>query len=189
MKRTVTRKSADWYPTPAPMTRALLSLAPPPSGRVWEPACGDGAMAREIAAKGYDVLATDLFNRGYGEARRDFLLEQELHGCDSIITNPPFNLADAFVSHALRLSTQARWRFVAMLLPLTFLGGLGRGRDIFARWGGPELLVSSRRISLWPGGVEPEAGGTSTITYAWFVWRDGCAADGEIKFFDWQDFA
>jgi hypothetical protein len=38
------------------------------NGDIWEPACGDGAMSRELAAAGHTVISTDLVDRGYGEA-------------------------------------------------------------------------------------------------------------------------
>jgi hypothetical protein len=45
---------------------------------IWEPCCGDGAMARVLEAHGHHVVATDLVDRGYGETGRGFLAETRL---------------------------------------------------------------------------------------------------------------
>src|SRR5438874_9423105 len=85
------REKDDFYPTPAPATVALLAKEQfGPS--IWEPACGDGAISKVLEANGHNVVSTDLFNRGYGEARIDFLMEQQLLA-PQIVTNPPFKMA------------------------------------------------------------------------------------------------
>jgi hypothetical protein len=51
------REGRDFYATPNWVTEALLrhvSLR----GPVWEPCCGDGAMATVLAAHGYDVISS-----------------------------------------------------------------------------------------------------------------------------------
>lgn len=62
-RRVVSRKDADFWPTPDWATAdwataAVLDRENLP-GRVWEPACGDGAMARVLEGRGYRVEATD----------------------------------------------------------------------------------------------------------------------------------
>src|SRR5262249_23299477 len=64
----------DFYPTPADGTRALLSVESF-TGPIWECACGDGAISRELIDAGYEVVGNDLVDRGYGEAPVDFPLE------------------------------------------------------------------------------------------------------------------
>lgn len=97
------RREDDLYPTPPEATIALLREVTLPK-HVWEPACGDGAMAEVLKAHGHKVFATDLVDRGYGQ-QRDFLgsdwsrADQEF----AIVTNPPFklNLAELFIRRAL----------------------------------------------------------------------------------------
>src|SRR6516165_6876116 len=96
----------DLYETPPCATLALLRAEKLPK-RIWEPACGRGAIVNLLRAHGHDVLATDLID--YGDPtcsyRRDFLLERKLPiGCECILTNPPYKLAAQFVEHALDLS-------------------------------------------------------------------------------------
>jgi hypothetical protein len=96
-----TRREHDFYPTEPEATLALLAkershIAAHPV--VWEPACGDGAMAKLLPGK---VIATDLVDRGYGEPGCDFIKQPRRAG--AIVTNPPFKLAKAFIEHAFIL--------------------------------------------------------------------------------------
>jgi hypothetical protein len=66
------RKPADLYPTPVNATEAIVELL---KGlgvqRVWEPACGDGRIARVLEWHGMDVTGTDLREHtGYGAGIR-----------------------------------------------------------------------------------------------------------------------
>jgi hypothetical protein len=62
------RQEDNFYRTEAWATEALLRLPDVrlPNG-IWEPCCGDGAMARVLEAHGHSIVATDLVDRGYGE--------------------------------------------------------------------------------------------------------------------------
>jgi len=95
--RSVSRADHDFYPTPPEAVRALLSVesfdAP-----IWEPACGDGAIARELEAHGHEVHATDLIDRGYGAGDHDFLspvtftrVTLEHPHLKHVVTNPPYS--------------------------------------------------------------------------------------------------
>src|SRR5581483_4610616 len=114
----------DLYETPPEAVRALLRVEPlPPT--IWECACGPGSIVRELRAAGHLVYATDLVDYGCpdSEARIDFLLERQPSFCvGAVVTNPPYKLANKFVSHALALGIPK----VVMLLRLAFLEGQGR---------------------------------------------------------------
>src|ERR1700674_3667292 len=68
----VFRADPDFYPTPPEAVRALLSVEQF-DGTIWEPACGYGAISRELEAHGHSVVSTDLIDRGYGQSGSDFL--------------------------------------------------------------------------------------------------------------------
>lgn len=168
-RRMRSRADHDFFPTPPRATQALLDREALP-GAVWECACGDGAMARVIAAAGYGVVATDLVDRGFGEPRRDFLLESRLpDGVDSIVTNPPFRLATRFVEHALQLGA----RKVAMLGRVAFLEGQKRGAGIHASLS--RVWIFSSRITLLHGGLgegpRQDDDMRGAMAFAWFVWE------------------
>lgn len=202
-KRRVDREGPDFYPTPAWATRALLDNQEFP-GYVWEPACGDGAMA-EVLKERYPknrVFASDLYDRGYGETGTDFLDERvtllrAMRFTDyyrqvmargkpyppwNIITNPPYHSAQAFLRKALEVTRppdegiddEMLFGKVALLLRLAFLEGAGRYEGIFREHPPSEVLVFSNRITFYPAGAERK--GSGTTPYAWFVWdhREYC---------------
>jgi protein-L-isoaspartate O-methyltransferase len=71
----------DYFPTPLWSTRALFRHVLPALdvgavGSVWEPACGEGHMAAVMAEFAREpVIASDIFNYGYGTAPHDFLYD------------------------------------------------------------------------------------------------------------------
>ena len=93
------RKASDLYPTPPEVTVALMRFLKLPAGTiVWEPAFGDGDMAKALFECGVTVHGTDI-RGGY-----DFLkLDRPEGSFDWIITNPPFSLADEFIHHAAEI--------------------------------------------------------------------------------------
>jgi len=56
----------DFYATPRVAVDSLLAIEGKwlPNGRIWEPACGDGAIVTPLRKAGYRVVATDLVDRG-----------------------------------------------------------------------------------------------------------------------------
>lgn len=173
------RDKDDFYPTPMPATASLLAkerFGP----KIWEPACGDGAISKVLEAAGHEVVSTDLFDRGYGEARVDFLMEHRLLA-PQIITNPPFKLAEQFVRHALDLGAEK----VAMMLRLAWLEGSGR-RELFETTPLKSVHVASRRLSMARGGTDDGKGGGSMIAFAWFVWERAHVGAPQLGWFDWK---
>jgi hypothetical protein len=114
------RAPFEFYPTPPEAVRALLSVETF-DGSIWEPACGNGAICRELIRSGYEVVATDIADHGYGIPGIDFFKESATRA-KHIITNPPYGrgLADRFIRHALRLARRTGGT-VAMLLNLASL--------------------------------------------------------------------
>lgn len=91
------RRKKDFYPTPPDVTEALLDFLGMIRGtKIWEPACGDGAMTKVMCERGYNVIGTDI------ATGTDFLTCDPIK-CDIIITNPPFSLADQFIRRANEL--------------------------------------------------------------------------------------
>ena len=66
------RLSDDFYATPAWVTEALLRHIRF-RGPIWEPCCGDGAMSTVLGRHGYEVVSTDIADRGFGTPGVDFL--------------------------------------------------------------------------------------------------------------------
>src|SRR5271156_6414494 len=57
----------EFYPTPPEAVRALLSVETF-DGSIWEPACGEGAIAKFLCAAGYETVSTDRYAYGFGES-------------------------------------------------------------------------------------------------------------------------
>jgi hypothetical protein len=157
------REKDDWYPTPSHGTRALLG-AEKFDGAIWEPACGDGAISRVLEEAGYEVVSTDLVERGYGTARVDFLMEYRALA-PNIVTNPPFKYVEPFVVKALALTTGK----VAMLARLALLEGAGR-RTLFESTPLARVWVFSRRLAISRAGEEWRSKQGGMVAFAWFVW-------------------
>lgn len=178
----IDREKDDFYPTPPAATRALLAaetFAPV----VWEPACGDGAISKVLEAAGHQVISTDLVDRGFGESRIDFLMEQRLLA-PHIVTNPPFKHAQQFVEKALELGATK----VAMLLRLAWLEGLERKR-MFQSTPIARVHVASKRLVMGKSGTDFGKGGGGMIAFAWFVWDCSHVGAPHLNWFDWREAA
>ena len=66
----------DFYATPLNAIEALLNYEKF-EGNIWECACGDGIISKELIKAGYNVYSSDLVDRGYGDVL-DFLKEAGL---------------------------------------------------------------------------------------------------------------
>lgn len=174
LKRFADLDGPDFFPTPSWATHALLEHEKF-EGAIWEPACGDGSMAEVLVERGYSVLASDLFDRGYGEPGVDFLSAKRR--APNIITNPPYNAAEGFVRSGLE---KADSKF-ALLLRLAFLEGANRQKTIFSASPPTRVWVFSERITFYPAGSVQK--GSGTTAYAWFVWDKAHIGTAELKWF------
>ncbi len=168
----------DYYATEPRATELLLELEQF-SPCIWECACGEGHISEVLKAHGYDVISSDLIDRGYGEGGIDFLAIKANGDkrCD-IITNPPYKYAKEFVEHALDMVAEGQK--VAMFLKLTFLEGQNR-RDLFRNNPPQAVYVSSARLQCRKNGVFE---GSSMAAYAWFIWHKGHKGPTYIKWFN-----
>lgn len=178
-RRIVENDGPDFYPTPAWGTHALMLNEPFHGSTIWEPACGNGAMAEVIKQYTHsEVIATDLYDRGYGEANVDFLGFTD-YTCDNVITNPPFNIAEEFFFKAYEVAEKK----VAFLLRTAFVESKGRYDRIFSKTPPTTIWTFSERLSMYPAGQKGVKGG-GTTSYSWFVWdKENPAETSELKWF------
>lgn len=166
------REPDDFYATD-PVAIDLLLKAEKPSPYIWECACGAGHLTKRLEAYSYCVYSSDIKNRDFPSAiTQDFLKATELpyEECD-IITNPPYKYAKEFVLKALELLADGRKCY--MFLKLTFLEGLDRYRDLFAKSPPRTVYVFPRRVLCAKNGDFEGLKGGSAVAYAWFVWEKG----------------
>lgn len=174
-------RGADCYETHPAATEALLRVESKwmPMG-VLEPACGPGSICRVLQANGYKVFASDLHDYGYARPGVDFLKSDPRIEWPAIVTNPPYQLAEQFVRHALKCSS-----YVAMLLRLAFLESERRS-DILDSSCLARIHVFRNRLPMmhrkdWNG---PKA--SSAIPFAWFVWERGHQGPATIDRISWE---
>jgi len=158
----------EFYPTPPEATRALLSVESF-DGDIWEPACGDGRIAKVLTDHGHAVVSTDLHAYGHGETGIDFLRERTARA-KHIVTNPPYGwgLADRFVRRALTLTQQTGGK-VAMLLNMASLCHPRRT----AEWQQvpPARIYAVDDIVCWPEDrYGPPPPHFTKHRYVWAVW-------------------
>ncbi len=187
----------DLYETPSEAMRTLLALESF-SLNVVEPSVGKGAILRPLETAGYEVTISDLVDRGvttqHGECQGvgDFLLSVAQDGGCDIVTNPPYGVANAYVSHALRAHKP---RKMAMLLNLNFLCGFDDPDRCFVMDECPpsRVYVFTRRLPMmhrdgWEGDKA-----SSQMNTAWFIWErndDGSYGIGHPQLIrvDWKAF-
>lgn len=130
------REENDFYATDPGAVVALLSLEKF-SPRIWECACGQGHLSKEIELAGYETKSSDLIDRGYGQSGINFLSDTITHWDGDIITNPPYKYAKEFIIKALSIIPDGKK--VAMFLKVQFLEGKGR-RDLFKAYPPPHCI-------------------------------------------------
>jgi hypothetical protein len=153
-------KGDEFFPTAEGTTRALIpvlrGLEWPES--VWECACGEGHISKQLSEAGFDVFSTNLIERGFGTTGVDFL-KTVYSPCKSIVTNPPFSLSDEFVVHAL---TVLEVEHLALLLP----NGIFHAQDRVKLF---DLHRPSLILPLtWR--LDVTGAGAPTMNCCWYVW-------------------
>ena len=159
------RKESDFYPTPPAVTQALINTGVIPIGLVLEPACGEGHMSEVFKRNGYQVYSTDSRETKYVEHVIDFL---DFHaapiGTQSIVTNPPFNMAEEFINHAIGLDVPV----VAMLLKSQYWHSQKRAA-LFEKYPPAYVMALTWRPDFCFG----DRGGAPTMECIWTVWIEG----------------
>ena len=103
------RRAGDFYPTPWAATEAMRRALSLPRA-IWEPACGDGALARALERHGHILTCSDIEPRMDGAAKLDFVNQNvavKRTGPFAIVTNPPFSLAEATIGELLETVASA----------------------------------------------------------------------------------
>ncbi len=148
---------------------------------VWEPACGEGDMANPLAEFFKAVIASDVFDYGFGivfdflltQMLRPEFLEQQPDGkVDWIITNPPFRLAEDFVKEALEYARVG----VAMLVRSAFMESIDRHEELFMKYRPYVILQFSERLPMVKGRLDKKA--STATSYAWIVWTKVSLTEG-----------
>ena len=173
MQRMATRQAAlpgrDLYTTePKDVERFLkaierdgLKLASP----VWEPAAGRGDIAKTLIAYGYHVISTDIIpytDRDIEVGESDFLACPTSEG-KTIFTNPPFNIQEEFLKHALSFGVD-----VLFFVRLSFLSSIRRYK-IYEQYNPAYVYAYSARAHCYKDGDTTK--GQNMIDYCVMWWK------------------
>jgi hypothetical protein len=152
--------------------------------RIWEPACGDGAIVRPLIAAGRDVIASDIHaydGRPDDRMVFDYLATPPFpDSIEGIVTNPPYRQAQAFAEKAL-----VEAPYVALLVRSNFYVEAAERDAFFAAWPPTRVWLSSRRLPAmhryrWTGNRV-----ASNTPYCWLVWERGMPPSLPQRF-DWR---
>ncbi len=171
------RVDSDFYVTPDWVTEALLRSVQL-RGPVWEPCCGDGAISRVLAREGYEVVSSDIADRGFGDPDVDiFACRSMPEGCLSLVTNPPYGDGGShrgqsrspsamldFVRHTLSLAEGAQGQ-LALLVRLQWIAGK-RAADLLSSGPFAAVVVLTKRIRWFDMG---ERTTTAQHHHAWIL--------------------
>lgn len=177
------REVDDFYPTPPEPTRAFLHaeidrLREFPC--VWEPACGDGAMVREMESLGLKVQKSDLVDRGCDAMIQSFYDFD--HGPRAIVTNPPFsecgwgNGKARWLKHALG---SIKVEYMALLMNWGWPGAGGLG-PFYAQFPPARVYLMRWKIDFTGQGAPP-------MLNAWFVWDSEWKGETVLRMLDRKD--
>lgn len=185
------RAEYDYYASD-PICADLICKEETFDGGIWENCCGEGHLSKRFEELGYNVVSTDLIDRGYGQGGVDFFK------CDkalapNIVTNPPYAYAKEWTEHSLELLPNGGK--LALFLPIQFLESEGR-RELFDKYPIKTVYTCTNRILCGKNGdfTEKDKDGntkynkdgtpkraSSAKFYAWFVWYKGWNGDTTLK--------
>jgi len=107
-----------------------------PEWRIWEPTdFGESRITALLTKNGNEIITSHI------KDGQNFFEYEPTENYDAIITNPPYSLKTEFLERLFILNKP-----FAVLLPITALEGLNRGR-LFRKYG-IELLVLDKRINF-----------------------------------------
>lgn len=178
------RAEDDFTPTPPEPTQSLMVYEREHLARyplIWEAACGDGRMIRDIEAAGHKVIGSDLRDRGCGAIVKDFFdFKEPLSPC--IVTNPPYDKINgrdgkgAWVYHAMDV---LKVDYMACLLNWSWPGAGGLG----GLWKAHEPA----RAYLMRWKIDFTGEGAPPMLNGWFIWDRRHRGPCELRMMDRVD--
>lgn len=187
----------DFYASPyAALPPLLVSEGRKLPKKLWEPACGNGALVLPLRNRGFDVYASDLNDWGcpQSEGDVDFLGPiaaqlGERHAIEygandfGIVTNPPFVIIEEFIDRAVVMSP-----YVAILCRLSFLESEGRF-GWFQRVGLRRIHVIAERLPMMHRhGYNGPKATNSGICFAWMIFerRERTSHSVPLRWVSWK---
>lgn len=176
------RQNEDYYATdPIAIDKLLVKYNLPKV--IYEPCCGEGHLAKRLIELGYEVIATDLIDRGFGKGEVDFLKVDKMpENCKCILTNPPYKIALDIILHALKILPEDGE--CIMFLKTTFLEGKKRFQELFSKCPPVKIFQFSERVMCAKNGnfQEMKDGGGSAVSYLFMIFKPN---NKNLPIIDW----
>lgn len=163
------RDPLDYDPTPRDATAAFLSVEGDRmreiGGPIWEPAVGGGHMARELQHQGFDVIGSDIVDRGWPGTEIKSFYDYEDAPAEILFTNPPYcEITTRGHGRWLRHIFDLKIRYVALLLGWDWFAGRINGLDLLHN----EFPMSRAYVCCWK--IDFRGGGQAPQRNGFIVW-------------------
>lgn len=166
-------RGLDFYASPyAALPPLLCAEGRKLPRRLWEPACGNGALVLPLRNRGFSVRATDIVDRGCpGSELLDFL-SATASDEDGIATNPPFDGSaggiEEFVERAAALAP-----YVAIFARFAWYEGTGR-YHWWRHMGLSRIIkIADRLPMMHREGYEGPKLSNAGQCFGWFIFEPG----------------
>lgn len=145
---------------------------------ILEPFCGSGSISKVLEGYGHKVLSYDIVDRGFGNVGDFFTVNFQKRTYD-VVSNPPYNKSlNEIILRCIEISKKK----VALLLPLRYLSGEARFKEIYKKLPPSRVYVYQDRICIAKDGeFEKYDAGSNEELYAWYVWEKGYEGETLIR--------
>lgn len=151
----------DMCQTPGYGVEPLARLVSLSGLSVWEPAAGEGYLAKALLGHDCGVVTSDI--------EANFLSQWTLNiPINAIITNPPFSLKDQFTEQALAFMDAGMVQYVALLMQTEVISTKWFWQLVID-YGEPGVIWFNPRINFKMP-LKGWAGAGSHFSTAWFTW-------------------
>jgi hypothetical protein len=173
-------RGADLYETPACATIALARAELLPRC-VWEPSAGRGSIVNVLRSHGHRVVASDVIDYGGLDFVADFMTVTKVPaGTGCILTNPPFQIVNKFIVHALDLSPR-----VIVLARFALLESVAR-TEILEYRNLARIHIFRNRLPFMHRDGWSGRRASSAIAFAWYVWDRDHHGPAVINRISWE---
>lgn len=161
-RRDKSKDYSDLYSTPEIALDKLFEVVDfSTDEKYFEPCAGIGIVSEYLRNRGLYVVTNELFEHGYTtEYNEDFLNTDIEFNYDTIISNPPYKLANEFVNKGFECTKEQY-----LLLRLQFLESKKRYEQLFSKGHLKNVYVFVSHISCTEGIEQKET--ANSVTYCW----------------------
>ena len=143
---------------------------------IWECAAGMGHLSTLLESKGFNVVKSDIVDRGCNAHVKNFLECNKKYDGD-ILTNPPFAFAEQFIEKAFELLNEGNRLY--LFLKVQFLES-GKRKKLFEKYPPKYVYINSERQRVAKDG-DFDKYTTNVMCFCWFVWEKGFIGETIVR--------